>query len=401
MAQPITLKVTDVQRRILIHIFTRGWTTRQALADEIGCTLMTVSKAVTALIESGEVIADGTLYSPAGRRKQVLKLNSAHKMCVCVDIGFGGVKLGLVGLDGKLITGRRLPPYENPVTQGIPFDAMLRAISEIIAFAGRDKLLGIAVGISGMVNYERGRVLFCPNIKGYDDRPLADELSDIFDMPVLIDTSARCMALGEYHFGVGRGVDDQMFLSLGMGSIASGILVGGKPYRGGDGFAGEIGHTCVRPELKRARCSCGGYDCLELHATLSTVCRNISAALEGYSGYSPAKRLLGGHTVLPDRLREAVSVGDPVVDEYLSEALGDIASVLTGAVNLITPSLVVLGGSLIWQLDGAAGEIEKRVRTACLMPLRTLISFRTSELGEDVALMGAAVMLIERYLGAV
>lgn len=391
------LEAPELHRRMLRHIFQEGQATRQSLVEALGCTLLTVSKAVTALLEEGLLVVDGTMSSAAGRRKSILKINPRFRLSLCVDIGYGSIKVGLVRLNGEVEKKVVLPGHPNPINDGVPFDEMLRVMDAMIKEAGRDRILGIGVGISGMVRFETGSVLFCPNIYGFEDRPLADELSERFGLPVLVDTSARCMAMGEFHFGAGRGVQDQIFLSLGTGCIAAGILADGRLYRGPAGFAGEIGHNCVRPGMNHERCTCGGYDCLELYATLQMMCMNIDKNLRAFDGYSAAKKLLGNEPLTLSRLREVVSLGDPIVNELFTGAIDDIASVLVGVVNLFTPSLVVLGGGLTCYFPEAVGELRRKVLASCLTPMRSRLQIIPSRLGEDSALRGAAGMLIDNF----
>lgn len=399
MSGPERLEVTELHRRMLLHIFRQGQATRQSLVEALGCTLLTVSKAVTALLDAGLLQVDGTVSSTAGRRTSVLKLNPRHRMCLCADIGFGGVRVGLVRLDGAMEKMIALPRLENPVSDGIPYEEMLRAMDALAADAGRERLLGIGVGISGMVQYERGQVLFCPNIGGFNERPLADELSERFRLPTLVDTSARCMTMGEYRFGAGRGVDNQLYVSLGTGSIAAGILADGRLYRGPSGFAGEIGHTCVRSGLRRQRCSCGGYDCLEIYATLHMLCVEIEEQLRKFEGYSAARQLLDGGRLTLENLRAVYRSGDAVVAECFSGALKDVASVLTGAVNLYAPSQVIVGGGLPMYFPETVGILERGVLENCLTPLRSRLRLVPATLGGESALRGAAAMMIEKWFG--
>lgn len=392
------LEAPELHRRALWHLFQEGQATRQSLKDALSCTLLTASKAVTALLENGLLVVDGTVSSAMGRRKSVLKLNPRHRLCLCADIGYGSIKLALVRFNGEIEKKIVIPGLPDPILSGIPYEEMLRAMEALILEAGRERVLGLGVGISGMVHFETGSVLFCPNIHGFEDRPLASELEARFGLPVLLDTSARCMTMGEYFFGAGRGVPNQMLLSLGTGSIAAGLLTNGRIYRGPEGFAGEIGHTCVRPGARRNRCSCGRYDCLELYATLQMLRGNMEDSLRDFEGYSVAKRLLGGETLTMERMREFVQLGDPVVEECFQSALNDVSSVLVGAVNLFTPSLIVLGGGFPRYFPQIVDELQQRVLSACLPPMHTRLRLTGATLGEDAALRGAAGMLIQNYL---
>lgn len=399
MIFPELCPLPKLQQQLLQQIFRDGSGTRQSLVRSTGCTLLTVSKAVTSLLQEGLLMIDGLQASAGGRRTEILKLNPNYKKTVAVDIGYGSVKLALVCMDGTLETSRVIPGRASPIQDGVDMDAVFAAVGELIELCGRERLLGISVGISGLVNYDEGKVLFCPNIAGFESRPLAEEFSERFSVPVLLDTSARCMTVGEYRYGVGRGTEDLLFLSLGTGSIASGLLMHGVPVRGVSGLAGELGHTCVRPGEKLQRCSCGRYDCLELYASMQMLCQNIAQELNAFEGYSEAKRLLNGGPLPLDRLAEIVRIGDPIVMEVFEQAKDDIVSVLAGAINLLTPSLVILGGGLPFCLPEMAGEIEKHLYAACLPPVKHCLRVEISALGKNAALMGAAAMLTEQYFG--
>ena len=342
-------------------------------------------------------MVDGALSAAAGRRKSILKLNPCHRLCVCVDIGYSSIKLALVAMNGDVMEKSRLPGLPYPIKSGIPEEAMLDVIESMIDRAGRVRVLGIAVGISGMVNFEEGHVLFCPNIKGFNDRPLAAELSEKFSLPVLLDTSARCMALGGHCFGAGA-ARDQMMLSLGASSIASGIVRTGSSTAEA-GLRGRVVYACALAPGYNG--TCGGYDCLELYATGEMIREEIDASLREYDGYSKAKILLDGEPLTMNKLHPLWHSGDPIVHETIEAAVEDISSVLTGAVNLLTPSLVILGGGVVWHLPEVVEMIESRVRTSCLAPLREDMRFVRSALGEDAALQGAAVLLILKYLGEI
>ena len=397
MREFLTFSGPETQKRMLRTVYNQGASTRQELADRMECSLLTASKTVTALLEEGVMITDGTMSSTGGRRKDILKINPEYRVCLCADIGYGSIKLALVALNGDVIKKETISSGVNPIRDGIPYDRMIVQMERMLEAVDRERMLGIAVGISGMVSFEEGKVLFCPNIHGFDNRSLAEELEARFDLPVLLDTSARCMAAGEYRFGAGRGLNEQICLSLGRGSIAAGILMDGRLYRGKDGYAGEIGHTCIRPGERVVKCSCGGYDCLELYATLQMLCGNVRHELYGEeiaAGRIPAEKELTA-----ENLKELVEAGHPVATGCLEKAIDDIATVLVGVVNLFAPEAVIVGGGFSECFPGILEALEKKVCSACLTPLRERIRLLPSVLKGESALRGAAAMMIGRYFG--
>ena len=391
-------------RQLLKYMLTHREVTRQELVDASGLTLLTVSKAVSALLEAGLLVVDGAVTGGMGRRKSLLKINPAHRYAICVDIGFASIKIGVVLFNGRILEKKILQGYSNPVSAGIPHAEMMAVIHEYLHRFGSERCLGIGASISGMVDFDIGRVLFCPNIHGFNERPLAAELSLATGLPVLLDTSARCMALAESYFGIGAGIQNQVFISLGIGSIAAGIILDKRLYRGENGFAGEIGHNRTSVAMsemdtgRQIQCSCGGVNCLELFATESMALGHLAELLAAYNGYSPAKTLMNGGLITQDILREAYRAGDSIVTRYIEAIAASIAAQLSATVNLVDPELIILGGGFIWDLPELKDLIERELKRSCLVPIRNRISVRTSALGENASLQGSALQLINHYL---
>lgn len=395
-----TLQAAQQEKRILHYLLRHGQATRQALVQALGLSLLTVSKAVSALLEGGLIAQDGTVGGGMGRRKGLLKLNPDHRYVVGVDVGYSTLKLGLVRFDGSIGQKTVIPAYPAPIEQGIPREAMMAALADLVEAAGRQRVLGISASISGMVDVQAGQVLFCPNIGGFTEYPFASVLHEATGLSVSLDTSARCMALGESYFGAGVGVQDQVFLSIGAGSIAAGILCGGRLYRGADGFAGEIGH--VRAQLEGAEeerlCSCGSVNCLELYATEAMAKSSMAEAVRAFGGYSPARTLMGDGPLTTPILAEAYGQGDPIITLQAERIAAAVGGALGTLVNLLNPALIALGGGFLWRFPALSALIEAQTRKACLAPVRNRLDIRLSTLGEDAPLLGGAMQMIRRYI---
>jgi predicted NBD/HSP70 family sugar kinase len=276
---------------------------------------------------------------------------------------------------------------------------MIDAIQSLVDKYGKERFLGIGVGVSGIVSYAEGKVVFCPNIGGMDDLPLRRVIAEKTGLPVLADTSARCMALGERHMGAGFLIDDQIFLSLGYGTIAAGIISGGRLYRGADGFAGEIGHSPVAEEPEPERCTCGSRGCLELTATLSMAMIRLERELSDYTGYSVAKNLMNGGPLTPSILAQAYRAGDRLVCARIDKVSRAVGAALADAVNLLNPRLIVVGGGFAEQLPELVSLIEREIKDRCLILARQNLTVKKSTLGTDAPILGGAMLVIDDYLG--
>ena len=154
-------------------------------------------------------------------------------------------------------------------------------IDQAVSFADTKKLalLGIGLGVPGLVNVQKGELLFAPNL-GWRNVPLRQMLSQRFHLPIYIENEANLGALGEYYFGVGRNVENIIYLSSGVG-LGGGLIINGQLFKGGRGFAGEIGH--IQRDPQGELCGCGRRGCWETQVGPRAVLQRVKRSIEADS----------------------------------------------------------------------------------------------------------------------
>ena len=173
---------------------------------------------------------------------------------------------------GKVKAGPRVIPLEQ-LEEAYVFDQILRLIGELSSdMANAGDLIGVGIEIGGHVT--QGRIVRSANIH-WDQFPLAEHLSEVIGVPVVLENDANALAIHEQMQGVSaKNFAVVLLTNLGVGS---GLIMDGRLYRGSRGMAGEIGHIPVwSASLSKQdmdmktdgqRCRCGNYDCLECTAT--------------------------------------------------------------------------------------------------------------------------------------
>jgi glucokinase len=141
--------------------------------------------------------------------------------------------------------------------------------------------IGIAVpGIS----YKNTGKVWAPNIPGWTDYPLFEEVKSVAGkIPVTIDSDRACYILGEAWQGNARGCSDAIFLSVGTG-IGAGILINGEILRGSNDIAGCIGWMALQRPYNEKYRECG---CFEYYASgegIPKVARELLKEAGDYSG---------------------------------------------------------------------------------------------------------------------
>src|SRR5438874_1072273 len=195
---------------------------------------------------------------------------------VAIGVDAGGTKVEAllvdVGQSGTILD-RRLA-----VTPATDAEASTRTIVALARelMAGKNDVAALGVGAAGMVDRD-GVMRFAPNV-AWREFPLEERIRSGVGLPTLVDNDANVAAWGEFRFGAGQGSNDMLLVTVGTG-IGGGIVAGGKLFRGGHGFAGEIGHIIVEPS--GPLCGCGNLGCWEQVAAGRAIDRlGRQAALE-------------------------------------------------------------------------------------------------------------------------
>jgi glucokinase len=240
------------------------------------------------------------------------------------------------------------------------------------------------VCIPGLYRSARGTV-WAPNIPGWDDYPLLEELTATVGDPsrITIDSDRAAYILGETWKGAARGARDAIFLAVGTG-IGAGILCDGRVLRGTGDVAGAIGWLALdRPFAPRFV----QHGCFEDQASgpgLVRVARDLMAADTEYSGVLLRKEDLDGSDIFA-----AFEEGDPVATKTLDNAIELWGMAAANLVSLFNPEMIVFGGGIF----GPASQFLERIRAEARRWAQPIaieqVRFVASELGSDAGLYGA------------
>lgn len=195
-----------------------------------------------------------------------------------LDLGGTNSVFGIVDSRGeiKATTSIKTQGYE---TVDKYVEASVDALQLIIdQVGGIDKIKSMGIGAPNG-NYYNGTIEFAPNLEwGHNGIvPLAKLFSDKLGIPVALTNDANAAAIGEMTYGVARGMNNFIVITLGTG-VGSGIVVNGQLVYGCDGFAGELGHVIVKENGRT--CGCGRKGCLEAYCSATGVARTAREFLE-------------------------------------------------------------------------------------------------------------------------
>jgi predicted NBD/HSP70 family sugar kinase len=258
------------------------------------------------------------------------------------------------------------------------------------------KFLGIGIGIAGLVDTNRGIVLYTPNMTGWESAPLGPFLSERFNTDIIIDDSVRCMAVSEKRYGSARGLQNFLYIYIGKG-VGSGVLLDGRIYRGAHGVAGEFGHITIKQNGNL--CNCGNSGCLEAHVSESRIIEDIKKNIASNVHSSLSEKIEMGNGIgLGDILHHARE-GDKLANLTINNVSENIGIGIANLVNVFDPGVIILGGEVIDAFGESMMEnILRVVRLKAINAISSQTSIIPAEVEDFTASRGAATLLVEKHL---
>ena len=275
---------------------------------------------------------------------------------------FLGIDLGATHILGILtdLNAAVLDRIDFEIRPGLPAELILSQIKSIargLLASGKAAapVKSVGIGVPGFVNREKGISLVAENIPGWRDVRLREILESELGRPVEVDDCSRAFGRAERWLGAGKKEPNFLLLDLGYG-IGLAVFIHGEPYAGSGNKSGEIGHTVVRldgPPCTLRKAGLPGDAGLRQGQWPA----QASAAIrEGRSAVLAGLTHGNAEAVTAQDVSVAASMGDAYASGLLREAGGLIGVALANAVNLLNPSLVVIGGGLAGAGEPAPGR---------------------------------------------
>ena len=308
-----------------------------------------------------------------------------------IDVGGTTTKFGIVTRDGKILEQDRIPTNAHEVVEDFIDDLYSKLMPMVKNAGGIDQITGIGMGAPN-ANYYSGTIEYPPNLKWKGIIPMAELMHKKFNLSTKLTNDANAAAVGEMMFGVTKGVKHFITITLGTG-VGSGIVVDGKILLGHDGFAGELGHTIIRPGGRMHK-STMMHGSLEAYASATGVRETAIELLTERPDKESLLRDYAINNITSETVYECAMQGDTIANqifEFTGEILGES---LANFVMFSSPEVIVLFGGLT-----KAGNLllnpTRRAMEANLLPIfQNKVKILFSELKEaDAAILGASALV--------
>lgn len=314
-----------------------------------------------------------------------------ERVVVGIDIGGTNTVFGIVDRAGKILAEDNLTTthYDEP-------EVFVAALYEKIQItqlkAGKEvEILGFGIG-APMGNINKGTIEYPADLPWKGIIPLSDIFARHTPLPIIVTNDANAAAVGEMIYGGAKGMKNFVVITLGTG-LGSGFVVDGKLVYGHDGFAGEIGHTSIRPGQSNRDCGCGRKGCLETYVSATGLKRTVLKIMADRLEQSELRKL-SFEELDSKKIYEAARRGDPIALQAFEHTGAMLGYKLADVVAHTNPEAIFLFGGLALAKDLIFEPAKKHMEENLLYIYRDKVKLLPSELStHNAAVLGASSLV--------
>lgn len=354
----------------------RGQLMRGELGSISGLSKPTIAAALTSLERAGLVRVAGRRTGMPGRVASLYEVNPEAGFALGLDVG-GEYLRGAVADLGGAVRARGHRPVHGATSHARTAELITLA-DQLTAEAGisREGITQTVVGSPGVYDRRRDALRLAQGLPGWERPGVLAELRDAFGTATVFENDINLATLAEREHGHGRSFDTFVFISVGTG-IGMGLVLGGRPYSGAHGAAGEIGFLSAHPLTEIDPADARRRGPLDAAGSAAGIIR--AARAKGMRGRLSAKLIF-----------QAAADGDAQAAAVVGEEVRIVARAVADVTSVIDPALVVLGGG-IGSAPGFAEAVAARLEE--LLPF--VPEVRVSALSGDAIVTGCIVAGIE------
>ncbi|WP_406273134.1 ROK family protein [Nocardia sp. NBC_00881] len=310
-------------------------------------------------------------------------MTGARSLTVGIDVGGTNIRASVIDGGGEVLDTVQAP---TPHSARALEDALDRAVRELCR---KHPIGAVGLAVAGFINGERSSVRFAPHLP-WQDAPVAQQLTERLELPVILEHDANAAMWAEYRFGAAAGGHNVVLIAIGTG-IGAALLIDGQLYRGTHGVAPELGHLQVVPQGRA--CPCGKRGCWERYCSGTALADTAIEMLATDQVRSVLARdvMRDPGSLTGRRVAGAAQDGDPLALRVMADFARWLGLGLAFVSDIFDPDLVVIAGgvgsSAPLFLDEAREEYARAVTGAGHRPLARI---RTTQLGEAASMIGAA-----------
>ena len=318
-----------------------------------------------------------------------MEQEAIKKRVVGIDISLDATTYAIVDVKGEIIVMDSFPTLDYPEINQFISALSDRLIQMVEDNGGYESIR--SVGISApSANFMNGSIVNAPNLPWKGVIPLSILLRDRTGYAVAVANNADVRALGEHAFGVAKGMRDFVVVTMGNG-VGSCLFSNGMIHKGNEGYAGEIGHTCIVSNGRQ--CTCGNKGCLEAYVAARGI---IATAKELMEQTDKPSLMRGVEKLTPKLITEFCNQGDELAIEVYRRTGEMLGMGLANYGSMVDPEAFIFTGGIAkagkWLFDPAKKTFDEYVFHNSKGKIKFLVSEEDRVLND---VLGASVLAWE------
>lgn len=287
-----------------------------------------------------------------------MELTNVKNRVVGIDIGVAVTNYAVIDLRGEIIAHDSFSTLDYPSVENFLSVLCERVLKLVDENGGYEAMRSVGVCCPSS-NFLTGCIENAPNLQWKGIIPLAALMRDRLGLAVALGNNPQCVALAEQAFGLAHGMKDFVVITLGYG-LGSCLFSNGKMHLGTKGFAGEVGHSCVRPDGRQ--CGCGNIGCLEAYCAHKGIIQTAQKLMEESSEPSLMRKV---EKLTPKIISGLCEQGDALAIETFRLTGRMLGLGLANYASIVNPEAIILTGGIPhagrWLLEATEESFEKHV----------------------------------------
>ena len=268
-----------------------------------------------------------------------MEQETIKKRVIGIDISLEATSYAIVDVKGEVVVMDSFPTLDYPDINLFVSVLSERVMEMVERNGGYESIRSVGISAPSS-NFMTGSIENAPNLPWKGVIPLATLLRERTGYAVAVANNADVRALGEHTYGLARGMRDFVVMTMGNG-IGSCLFSNGMIHKGNDGFAGEIGHTCIVNDGRQ--CSCGNKGCLETYVAAKGIIATAKELMQLSQKPSMMREL---DKLSPRTIKECCDKGDELAIEVYRRTGEMLGLGLANYASMVDPEAFIFTGGI-------------------------------------------------------
>jgi len=373
------------------------------LSKKANLSKPTVMKIMKYYIGKGFVVISGKGSSTdeGGKKPNIFKFNANGGYSIGMVITANKLKTVITNLKADVINSINIDLVLNE-----ELESVIKKISDLYhkllddSGVSRSKLLGMAIGIYGLTDFDNGTVAYSPHYpswgKNIKMRDMIEKKIGV-GIPIVLDNISRFHVFAEKTLGSAKNISNVVSLVAGYG-LSSGVIIENDIKRGYHKIMGEVGHMVINPS-EDMLCACGSRGCFEVMVSIKRLKKIIADKSIDYPGSAFYNISSNGNLadLEPEDIFKAYNSGDKLAVLAVEDIINWLAIGLANIILTYDPQVIVLHGAYIRAGDNFLKMLRKKVEKISLTSVKKDTKIKFSNLGNMAGVLGASTFVINRF----